>query len=208
MTGWWERHVLPRLLDAMLDNEQVADLRARACAGLRGRVLEVGFGSGLNVAHYPSAVSSVSAVEPNDLAWRKAVPRVEAGRPVVRREGLDGQRLTLADDSHDSALSAFTLCTIPDVAAALSEIRRVLRPGGRLHFVEHGLAEDAGVATWQHRLAPLNKALVGGCHLDRPIARLIEDAGFEIGSLETFYEPGPALSRPFGYLYLGWAASG
>jgi ubiquinone/menaquinone biosynthesis C-methylase UbiE len=208
VTGWWGRHVVPRLLDTMLDNDEVAKLRATACAGLHGRLLEVGFGSGLDVEHYPEAVTSVSAIEPSDVAWRKALPRVEAARSVVRREGLDGQRLALADDSHDCALSAFTLCTIPDAGAALAEIRRVLRPGGRLHFVEHGLSEDAGVATWQHRLAPLNKALVGGCHLDRPIARMIADAGFEIGALQTFYEPGPAVSRPFGYLYLGWAATG
>jgi ubiquinone/menaquinone biosynthesis C-methylase UbiE len=208
MTGWWGRQVVPRMIDAMLDNEEVAKVRAMACAGLHGTVLEVGFGSGLNVPHYPSAVASVTAVEPSDVAWRKAVPRVEAGRPVVRREGLDGQRLPLADASHDSALSTFTLCTIPDAGAALAEIRRVLRPGGRLHFVEHGLSEDAGVATWQHRLAPMNKALSGGCHLDRPIAEMIEDAGFEVGSLRTFYAPGPSLARPFGYLYLGWAATG
>jgi ubiquinone/menaquinone biosynthesis C-methylase UbiE len=192
----------------MLDNDEVAELRAQACAGLHGRVLEVGFGSGLDVPHYPSAVTSVSAVEPSDIAWRKAAPRVQGGRVVVRREGLDGQRLTLDDASHDSALSAFTLCTIPDAGAALAEIRRVLRPGGRLHFLEHGLSEDPGVATWQHRLTPLNKAMVGGCHLDRPIALMIEDAGFEIGAMRRFYEPGPAVSRPFGYLYLGWAVTG
>lgn len=208
MTGWWGRQVVPRLLDRMLDNDEVGRLRATTCDGLHGEVLEVGFGSGLNIPYYPSAVTTVSAVEPSDLAWRRAAARVEAGPTVVRREGLDGQRLALADASHDSALSTFTLCTIPDAGAALREIRRVLRPGGRLHFVEHGLSDDAGVVTWQHRLAPLNKMVCGGCHLDRPIADLIEGAGFEIGALQRFYHPGPAASRPFGYLYLGWAATG
>jgi ubiquinone/menaquinone biosynthesis C-methylase UbiE len=201
---WWDEQVLPRLVDATLGNAEVHKLRARACAGLHGRVLEVGFGSGLNVAHYPVEVTSVSAVEPSDVAWRKAAPRIAASPVDVRREGLDGQRLALPDASHDAALCTFTLCTIRDVRAALAEIRRVLRPGGRLHIAEHGLSPDPRVAAWQHRLQPVQHALAGGCHLDRPIADLVEGAGFRLESLERFYAPGP---RPFSYLYLGWAES-
>ena len=198
----WDEQVVPRLVDLALGNQEVHKLRARTCAGLEGRVLEIGFGSGLNVGHYPAAVSSVDAVEPNEVAWGRAAPRIAAGPVDVRRAGLDAQRLALPDASVDSALSTFTLCTVPDVEAALTEVRRVLRPGGRLHFVEHGLSPEPRVAGWQHRLAPVQHALAGGCHLDRPIARLVEEAGFRTGDLETFYAPGP---KPLGYLYLGWA---
>ncbi|MEO5708586.1 MAG: class I SAM-dependent methyltransferase [Nocardioidaceae bacterium] len=198
----WDEQVVPRLVDLALGNAEIHKLRARACRGLHGRVLEVGFGSGLNVEHYPTDVSSVSAVEPSAVAWSRAAPRIAASPVDVRREGLDAQRLALPDASHDAALSTFTLCTIPDVEAALADIRRVLRPGGRLHFAEHGLSPDPRVAGWQHRLAPVQHALAGGCHLDRPIADLLERAGFRTGALERFYAPGP---KPLGYLYLGWA---
>lgn len=203
--GWWGDQVVPRMVDVFLGHAEIGKLRARACAGLHGQVLEVGFGSGLNLPHYPPEVTGVAAVEPSDLAWRKAGPRIDAAGIDVRREGLDGQRLALPDVSQDGALSTFTMCTIPDLDAALAEIRRVLRPGGRLHFAEHGLSPDAGVAAWQHRLQPLQGRLCGGCHLDRPIAEHVERAGFRLGHLDTFYAPGP---RPLGYLYLGWATAG
>jgi ubiquinone/menaquinone biosynthesis C-methylase UbiE len=203
--GWWGDHVVPRLVDRTLQNAEVDELRARVCAGLHGRVLEVGFGSGLNLAHYPAAVTSVSAVEPSDVAWRAASARLDASPVDVRRAGLDGQRLTLADASHDSALSTFTLCTIPDVEAALAEIRRVLRPGGRLAFLEHGLSPEPDVARWQHRLDPWQGRVFAGCHLDRPIAALVADAGFRVGDLSTFYAARP---RAWGYAYLGWAETG
>jgi ubiquinone/menaquinone biosynthesis C-methylase UbiE len=202
---WWDEHVVPRLVDTMLGNDEVGKLRTLACHGLTGRVLEVGFGSGLNVPHYPASVTSVSAVEPSDVAWRTAAARIDAAAVDVRRAGLDGQRLDLPDGSCDSALTTFTMCTIPDLDAALLEIRRVLGPGGRLHFAEHGLSPDPGVARWQHRLQPLQGVLFAGCQLGRPIADRVVAAGFEIGDLENFYAPGP---RPFGYLYLGWAATG
>jgi ubiquinone/menaquinone biosynthesis C-methylase UbiE len=203
--GWWEDQVVPRVVDVALGHAEVHELRARVCAGLKGRVLEVGFGSGLNVRHYPPEVESVTAVEPSEVAWRKAGPRLRDTPVDVRREGLDGQRLTQPDASHDAVLSTFTLCTIPDVDAALSEIRRVLRPGGRLDFVEHGLSPDPRTAGWQHRLTGVQRRVGGGCHLDRPIDELLRRNGFDIEHLETFYALGP---KPFGYLYLGWATAG
>ena len=205
MTRWWADHVVPRAVDVLLGTDEVGRLRSRACDGLSGRLLEVGFGSGLNVAHYPDAVETVTAIEPSDVAWRKAGPRVDAAATAVRRAGLDGARLSLPDASQDSALTTFTMCTIPDLDAALGEIRRVLRPGGRLHFLEHGLAPDPGVVRWQHRLQPLQGALFAGCRLDRPIATLVRAAGFEVGDLATFYAPG---LRPMSYVYLGWATAG
>ena len=140
--------------------------------------------------HYPAAVTSVAAVEPADVGWKLAAERVRAATVPIERVGLDGQSLPLPDDSCDTALSTWTLCTIPDVTAALHEVRRVLRPGGTLHFVEHGLAPDDKVQRWQHRLDPVQQRVFGGCHLTRRIPDLLTDAGFAISELDVFYEDG------------------
>jgi ubiquinone/menaquinone biosynthesis C-methylase UbiE len=165
-------------------------LRQRVCAGLAGEVVEIGFGSGLNVPYYPPAVTHVAAIEPADTGWKLAQKRLRATSIPIDRAGLDGQQLPFADHAFDAALSTWTLCTIPDVAAALQEVRRVLKPGGTLHFVEHGLAPDEKVRHWQHRVDPLQQRLFGGCHLTRPIVELITDAGFTISEVDEFYEKG------------------
>ena len=153
-------------------------------------MLEIGFGSGLNVPVYPPAVTAVSAVEPAGLGWRLAAKRVTASPVPVRRAGLDGQALPFADDSFDSALSTWTLCTIPDPGAALRELLRVLRPGGTFHFLEHGLAPDEKVRRWQHRLEPVQRRVAGGCDLTRRSVDLLTAAGFTIVEVDQFYEPG------------------
>ena len=186
--GFYGDHVLPRIVDVACGMKTADPLRRRVCAGLHGSVVEIGFGSGLNVAFYPAAVASVSAVEPADLGWRLARKRVAASRVRVQRSGLDGQSLPFEDNSFDTALSTWTLCTIPDVRAALREVKRVLRPGGTFHFVEHGLAPDENVRRWQYRLDPLQQRAFGGCHLTRDIPALVTAAGFEIRELDTFYE--------------------
>jgi ubiquinone/menaquinone biosynthesis C-methylase UbiE len=135
-------------------------------------------------------VSSVSAVEPADLGWKLAGKRLAASSVPVQRAGLDGQALPFSDDSHDTALSTWTLCTIPDAVTALREVRRVLKPGGTVHFVEHGLAPDEQVQRWQWRLDPLQKRLFGGCHLTRQIVNLFTEAGFTIAEVDVFYEKG------------------
>jgi len=188
--GFYSERVLPRLIDKVCNMGEAKDLRARVCAGLHGEVVEIGFGSGLNVPHYPAAVTTVHAIEPADLGWKLAGKRLAASTTHVERSGLDGQSLPLPDDSCDTALSTWTLCTIPDVATALTEVRRVLKPGGTFHFVEHGLAPDEKVQKWQHRMEPLEKKVAGGCHFTRQIADLITDAGFEITELDVFYEKG------------------
>ena len=189
--GVYGEQVLPRLINvACAAGPVVAGLRERVCAGLSGEVVEIGFGSGLNVPHYPASVTRVAAVEPSDVAWRLASGRVAASPVRVDRAGLDGQALPFADDSFDAAVSTWTMCTIPDLDAALAELRRVLRPGGMLHFVEHGLAPDDSVARWQHRLDPLQQRLFGGCHLTRPIVGLLEGAGYTVSELDVFYEKG------------------
>ncbi len=189
--GLYGEQVLPRLLDLACGSEStLGALRERVCADLTGQVVEVGFGSGCNVPHYPHAVTAVAAVEPSDVAWRLAARRIAAGSTPVRRAGLDGQLLPFEDASFDGALSTWTLCTIPDPTAALLELRRVLRPGGRLHFLEHGLAPDAPVARWQHRLEPVQRRLFGGCHLTRRVSDLLTVAGFDIIELDSFYQQG------------------
>ena len=192
--GLYERQVLPRVIDLTCGGKSRQRLRTRACAGLAGEVVEVGFGSGLNVPCYPPAVMAVAAIEPSDVAWRLAAGRVAASPAAISRSGLDGQSLPFEDASFDAALSTWTLCTIPDVAGALREMRRVLRPGGELHFLEHGLAPDERVRRWQRRLDPLQARIAGGCHFTRQIADLVTDAGFTITTLEEFYEPGPKLA--------------
>src|SRR5205823_12689662 len=135
----------------------------------------------------PGTVTRVAAVEPSDVAWKLAANIIESSAVPVHRAGLDGQSLPFPDDTYDAALSAWTLYTIPEVAAALREVRRVLKPGATLHFVEHGLAPDERVRRWQYRLEPMQKRVCGGCHLTRPIVELITGAGFVIQDLDVFY---------------------
>lgn len=201
---FYDEQVLPRLIDRVMDDAELARIRARITAGLSGEVLEIGFGSGLNLAHYPAAVTRVLAVDPAVVGRKLAAGRVAAAGAPVDYIGLDGQRLPVESGSVDHVLSTWTLCTIPDIATALAEIRRVLRPGGTLHFAEHGLSPDPKVARWQHRLTPLQRRFVGGCHLDRPIARLVADSGLEVTTLDNYYTKGP---KALGYSYEGIATA-
>ncbi len=186
----YSERVLPRIINVACGMKNSVPLRERVCAGLEGHVVEIGFGSGLNVPFYPDQVERVAAIEPADLGWKLAEKRVREGAVPVERSGLDGQSLPFPDDSFDSALSTWTMCTIPDIATALREVRRVLKPGGTIHFVEHGLAPDASVRKWQHRLEPVQKRLFGGCHLTREAPELLTQAGFNLLEVDHFYEEG------------------
>jgi ubiquinone/menaquinone biosynthesis C-methylase UbiE len=183
--GIYHDRVLPRIINLACNMKPLRPLRQRVCGGLHGQVVEVGFGSGLNIPFYPADVTGVAAIEPADTGWKLAGKRLAGAGVPIERKGLDGESLPLADDSFDAALSTFTLCTIPDVEAALREIRRVLKAGGTFHFLEHGLAPDESVQRWQHRLEPMQKRLFGGCHLTRPVADLVTKAGFTVTELAS-----------------------
>jgi ubiquinone/menaquinone biosynthesis C-methylase UbiE len=203
--GWWSEQVVPRVTDLSLRGHEVGDSRARACAGLRGEVLEIGFGSGLNLRHLPPEVVRIAAVEPSDVAWRMSERRRTRSTVPVDRISLDGQAIAVPDASYDAALCTFTLCTIPDPLAALAEVRRVVRPGGALHFLEHGVSSDPGVARWQRRLDPLQQRVAGGCHLTRDPVALLEEAGLRLKSVDRGDLPGFRGPAALTYGYLGVA---
>lgn len=203
--GWYTDRILPRILHKACGAGYLNPLRERVCAGLTGEVVEIGFGSGPNVAFYPQTVTDVRAVEPADLAWQLAADRISASAVPIERCGLNGASLPFPDATFDSALSTWTMCTIPDLGVALGELRRVLKPGGRLCFLEHGLAPDVNVQRWQRRFEPVQKRIAGGCHITRPIVSLIGAAGFAVTEVDTFYEKqGPKM---LGALALGTAVS-
>ena len=189
-------------MDRVLRTPEVNARRATLCRGLYGRVLESGFGTGLNLRHYPKEVTEIFVVEPSASAMRLAEPRTAAVSATINHVGLDGAQLDLPDESVYCVLSSYTLCTIPDVDEALLEISRVLKPQGALHFLEHGRAPTESVRRWQRRLHPIHSRIAAGCHLDRPIDHLISNAGLSIRELETGYGQGP---QPFSYLYRGRA---
>ncbi|GAB18006.1 putative methyltransferase [Gordonia effusa NBRC 100432] len=178
--------------------------RRRATAGLAGDVVEIGFGSGTNIDCYPptvTAITAITAIEPSDTAWRMAVNRVADTSVPITRGGLDGQRLPFADNTFDSALSTYTMCTIADLPAAVAELRRVVKPGGTLHILEHGRAPDEKVRRWQRRLEPIQRRVGGGCHLTRDIPEILAAGGWQAVEVDRYYaEQTP---RIFGALSVG-----
>jgi ubiquinone/menaquinone biosynthesis C-methylase UbiE len=200
--GFYGDQILPRLTNVLLSNRELREIRERVAAGLSGEVLEIGFGSGLNVPFYPPEVHRVLAVDPATVGRGLAAKRVAVSRVPVEYVGLDGASLPLDSESIDHVLITWTLCSIPAVEQALEEIHRVLRPSGKMHFAEHGRSPDPKVAHRQDRLNPLQRRWAGGCNLNRPIDGLITAAHFEMTRLENFYMRGP---KPLSYMYEGLA---
>ena len=189
--GFYQNVVLPRLCDLSMRNKRLRPYRVRVIGAAEGRVLEIGAGSGLNLQLYRSGAREVLALEPDQRLLRMAERNAKnAPRPVTFLEA-SAEDIPLDDGSVDTVVTTWTLCTIPDAVDALREARRVLKTAGRLLFVEHGLAPQPNVQKWQNRLTPVWTKISGGCHLNRPIAQLIETAGFAIETLETGYLPGP-----------------
>jgi ubiquinone/menaquinone biosynthesis C-methylase UbiE len=200
--GFYSRVIFPRAVEWAMSKPEIGELRSRALAGVSGEVLEIGFGTGLNLPHYPGTVRRLTTVDVNPGMSTLAGRRVRESTIEVEHRVLSGERLPMADDSFDSAVSTWTLCSIADLDAALAEIRRVLRPGGRFFFVEHGLSRDPGVARWQQRLNGLQRLIGDGCNLNRDMRELIGER-FELESMDEFYmEKAP---RTHGYTYLGAA---
>jgi SAM-dependent methyltransferase len=205
MRRWYEKHLLPHLIHLSCGSAPITEERARVVPGAHGRVAEIGIGSGLNLPHYdPSRVREVIGIEPSPEMRDKAD---KAARDVpfpVRLLESEGERLPLEDASMDTVVVTFTLCTIPDPVRAVREMRRVLRPAGQLLFAEHGQAPDDNVRRWQERLDPIWGVIGGGCHLARPIPRLLEEGGFRVSDLAERYVPGgPKFAS---YVYRGAAA--
>lgn len=203
----YDRYLLPRLTHWVCSSPAVERLRRHVVPLARGRVLEVGFGSGLNLPHYtPSQVEWILAVEPSAAMHQLAVPRIEASGLDVRGNEAVAEEIPLPDASADSAVLTFCLCTVKDPGAALREVRRVLHPDGQLLFAEHGAAPDPGVRRWQDRLNGVWGHLAGGCNLNRPIVRLIEDGGFRLEVVHSDYMP--RAPRVAGYVSWGLARPG
>ncbi len=205
--GFYNDRLLPRAIDKMLDTGEARKHRSHVVPHAHGLVLEIGFGSGTNLPFYGEQVERVLAVDPATLGQQLAADRLAKFAAPVEFIGLDGQVLPVDDSSVDTVVSTWTLCTIPDPVAALREARRVLKPGGRLLFCEHGLHPEPKVAKMQHRLDKVWKYVAGGCHLARPIDQLVTEAGFEIVETDRHQmKGGPKFA---GYLYEGQAiASG
>lgn len=205
MSNFYRRYVLPHLLDWAMHHPRIVPYRAPTLASASGRILEIGFGTGANLAHYAPSVRALEIVEPDAALTERAIRRLAATDRQVTIHALSAERLPFDTDSFDTVVSTFTLCSIPDVSAALTEVRRVLRPHGQFLFLEHGLAPDATVARWQRRLTPLQKRLGGGCHLDRPVRTLLINAGWSMDTSEVHEHYVRGLPRVAGWFTHGIA---
>lgn len=198
----YSRFLLPRLLDWVMAGDELSQCRREVLAGVRGEILEIGFGTGLNLPHYPEQVDHLTAIDINPGMNAIAQKRLEKTNITVDYRVLNGENLPMPDATFDSVVSTWTLCSINNVEQALQEIYRVLKPGGRFFFVEHGLSNDPKVQIWQHRLTPIQKVIADGCRLDRDIAALIQQT-FGAVEVKRFQMPDyPAIAA---YFYQGTA---
>jgi ubiquinone/menaquinone biosynthesis C-methylase UbiE len=198
--GFYQDRIVPHLVSLAMRNRELTPYRQRTVALAEGRVLEIGVGSGLNLPFYTNRATEILGLDPHPRLLQMAAERTSP----VPSDLIEGtaESIPLDDSSVDTVLTTWTLCSVPDVAAALTEMRRILKPHGKLLFVEHGLAPEDAVRKWQNRLTPMWKRIAGGCHLNRPISRLVEEAGFHIAQIETGYMRGP---RPMTFMYEGSA---
>jgi ubiquinone/menaquinone biosynthesis C-methylase UbiE len=198
--GFYNHHILPPLLSLAMGTKPIRYQRKKVVPRARGRVLEIGFGAGHNLPFYDaSKVTHLWALEPAKEMRERAAERVAQSPLEIEFLDLPGEQIPLENESADTVLVTYTICTIPDAMKALGEMRRVLKSGGRMIFCEHGEAPDANVKRWQERLTPIWRASFGGCHLARPIPEMIGEAGFRIETVETMYLPGTPRFAGFNY---------
>ncbi|MEL7054231.1 MAG: class I SAM-dependent methyltransferase [Cyanobacteria bacterium J06588_5] len=198
--GLYSRLIFPRLLELSMSSESMTTYRKQLLAEVSGDVLEIGFGTGLNLPHYSAAVTSLTTVDPNEGMGSIAQKRIDASAIPVTVKTLSGEELPMADASFDNVVCTWTLCSIPNIEKALSEAYRVLKPGGRFFFIEHGLSDEPGIQTWQNRLTPIQRVVADGCHLDRKMDELVR-AAFDEVEVSEFY--GENLPKVMGYFYQG-----
>ena len=202
--GFYGERVFPRIMNLVMNTKETRRIRAEVCAPLHGEVLEIGFGSGHNLPFLPGTVTRLLAVDPMQIGPRLAAERLQQAAVPVEFVGLDGQSVDVPDHSVDTALATWTLCSIPDAAAAVREIRRVLKPGGTFHFVEHGRSPDEKVRRNQDRFNGIQNKVACGCNLNRDIPKIIEDGGMAISDMTTFYAKGDP--KTLGWMYQGVAS--
>ena len=201
--GFYNSYIMPRFVDFACGLSALTEKRKQVVPTAEGRVVEVGIGSGLNLPFYdPSRVERVIGVDPDDGMWKRSAKRRAAARVPVERIGLSGEQIPLDAKSADTVVITYSMCTIPEPVAALREMRRILKPGGRMLFLEHGASKDAWVGKWQKRIDPVWNKLAGGCHSGRPIVDYVREAGWQIDYLEEGYVPGP---KVLAYQYWGSA---
>ena len=188
-----------------MSTRAIASQRAPALEAARGSVLELGFGTGLNLSYFPSSVERLTVVDPEDLLSHRVEQRIASAPFPVERAELSAERLPFEDNRFDCAVSTFTLCTIPDAGAALAEVRRVLKPGGALLFLEHGLSDEPSVAKWQRRLEPIQMVIGRGCHLTRRIDQMVSNSGLRISRLDRFLIAG--MPKTHATMYRGAAVA-
>lgn len=203
--GFYDDRVLPHVMDVVMNAEQIREIRQRVCSDLEGEVVEIGFGTGHNLPFLPDEVTWLRAVEPSQRSIALARERITASTVPVEVVGLDGQRLPLDDKSADAVLCTWSLCTIPDPQTAVREMARVLKPGRKLHFAEHGRAPEHGVRRWQDRLNGMQQRVGGGCNLNRDIPSIIEAAGMTITQLDAHYAKN--IPKPYAFMYEGTATA-
>lgn len=200
--GIYSRLIFPRLLDLSMSGKELSRYRQSLLASVCGEVLEIGFGTGLNMPYYGDGVTSLTAIDPNEGMTEIATSRIQSSTVKVDLQTANAEALPMSAESFDAVVCTWTLCSIPNIAQALTEVCRVLKPGGKFFFIEHGLSPDRGVGTWQRRVTPLQRRIADGCHLDRPMASLIE-AVFAQVELKEFYAND--LPKLIGYFYQGVA---
>ena len=200
--GFYSNLIIPYCIDLSMSGSDLAQYRQELLADVSGEILEIGFGTGLNLPHYPQQVNKITTIDPNPGMQKLARSRISQSQITVDCKVLNGESLPMSDESFDSVVCTWTLCSIPLVEQALTEVHRLLKPGGKFYFIEHGLSKDSKIQVWQNRLTPIQKVLADGCHLNRKINHLVQQQ-FPNVTVEQFYAP--KLPKVIGYMYRGIA---